>query len=137
MIEARSGHKATLLPDGKVLITGADITADLFDPATGMFSAVGQTATARGATATLRNDGTVLVAGGRSYHSTAAADIYAPESEGFVPTGPLVTVRDGHTATLLADGSVLVVGGTNHQRVCGRGGCHGTDTVLASAELFK
>jgi hypothetical protein len=145
MTEPRVGHRATLLADGKVLITGADYTADLFDPATGLFSAVGQTATGSKGTATLRNDGTVLVAGGRSIRSRSAADLYAPESGGFVPTGPLMTSRDGHTATLLVDGSVLVVGGTNHQHVChgGRGGyyggygCSGVDTILGSAELFQ
>ena len=141
MIEARSGHKATLLTDGTVLITGADVTADLFDPAAGTFSAVGQTANGFGSTATLRNDGTVLVAGGWIGRSTAAADLYAPESAGFVPTGPLVVSRDGHTATELSDGSVLVVGGTNHQHVChpdyGGHHCSGVDTVLTSAEIYK
>ena len=38
---------------------------------------------------------------------------------------------------VLTDGSVLITGGTDHVRYCGRGGCHGTDTVLSTAELFK
>jgi hypothetical protein len=138
MSEGRSGHTATLLVDGTVLVTGTDNTAELFSPGTGTFSVVGEVLTpGSGTTATLRNDGTVLVAGGRSRGSYNTAELFAPESGGFVPTGSLITPRDGHTATLLLDGSVLITGGTDHERWCGRGGCHGTDTVLSTAELFK
>ena len=111
MSEGRTGHTATLLVDGTVLITGPDNTAELFSPGTGIFSVVGELITPRcGATATLRNDSTVLVAGGRacSGHITsrATAELFAPESGGFVATGSLITARDGHTATLLVDGTV-------------------------------
>ncbi len=141
MSEGRSGHTATLLGDGTVLVTGMDNTAELFSPGTETFAVVGQLETGSGATATLRNDGTVLVAGGRYRVSLATAQLFAPESGGFVPTGSLITPRDGHTATLLADGTVLITGGTSHMRVCwgGRGGygCSGSNTVLSSAELLK
>lgn len=137
MSEGRSGHTATLLVDGTVLVTGTDSTAELFSPATGTFSVVGAPSTGLGATATRRSDGTVLVAGGRNRVSQATAELFAPESAGFVTTGLLITARDGHTATLLADGSVLIAGGTSHMRRCVRGGCFGSDTVLSSAELFK
>jgi WD40 repeat protein len=142
MSEGRSGHTATSLVDGTVLVTGADSTAELFSPGTGTFSVVGELLTpGSGTTATLRNDGTVLVAGGlhRYYSSVsqATAELFAPESGGFVATGSLIRPRDGHTATLLLDGSVLITGGTDHERRCGRGGCGGTDTVLSTAELFK
>ena len=137
MSEGRSGHTATLLVDGTVLVTGTDSTAELFSPGTGTFSVVGALSTGLGATATRRYDGTVLVAGGRNRLSLATAELFAPESEGFVTTGLLITARDGHTATLLPDGSVLITGGTSHMRTCGRGGCRGADTVLSSAELFK
>ena len=110
MSEGRFGHRATLLVDGTVLITGTDNTAELFGPGSGTFSVVGELLTPRcGATATLRNDGTVLVAGGRacSSHITsrATAELFAPESGGFVTTGSLITARDGHAATLLVDGT--------------------------------
>ncbi len=49
MLEARSGHTATLLPDGKVLIAGGmrrnqDFykSAELYDPATGKFLPTGE-----------------------------------------------------------------------------------------------
>jgi hypothetical protein len=118
-----------------------DSMAELFIPGSETFFVVGELSTGLGATATLRNDRTVLVAGGINRVSLATAELFAPESGGFVPTGSLITPRDGHTATLLLDGSVLITGGTSHMRVCfgGRGGhvCSGTDTVLSTAELFK
>jgi hypothetical protein len=144
MSEGRSGHTATLLLDGTVLVTGTDYTAELFSPGTGTFSVAGGLSTSRcGATATLRNDSTVLVAGGRVCggrvgRSHATAELFAPESGGFVATGSLITARDGHTATLLADGTVLITGGTSHMRTCNTwGSCSGSDEVLSSAELFK
>jgi hypothetical protein len=143
MSEGRSGHTATLLLDGTVLVNGTDNTAELFSPGTGTFSVVGELSTPRcGATATLRNDSTVLVAGGRacSGHITsrATAELFAPESGGFVATGSLITARDGHTATLLVDGTVLVTGGATHTVRCYyASGCHASTAVLSSAELFK
>src|SRR6202140_216638 len=73
MSEGRSGHTATLLVDATVLVTGTDNTAELFSPGTGTFSVVGERSTGFGPTATLRNDGTVLVAGGLNIVSQATA----------------------------------------------------------------
>jgi Putative Ig domain len=145
MSEGRSGHTATLLVDGTVLLVeGTGNTAELFHPGTGTFSVVGAPlSSACGTKATLRNDGTVLVAGGRrcsgrTRTSGSGAELFAPESGGFVATGSLITGRDGHTATLLIDGTVLITGGTSHMHTCHPGGpCSGSDTVLSSAELFK
>jgi hypothetical protein len=137
MSNGRAWHTATLLVDGAILVTGTDNSAELFSPGTGTFSVAGELSTGYRATATLRNDGTVLVAGGHPFLSLATAQLFAPESGGFVATGSLISARDGHTATRLADGAVLITGGTSHLRHCHRGGCFGSDTVLSSAELYK
>ena len=69
---ARSGHSATLLPDGKVLIAGGmprnqDFyrSAELYDPASAKFRWSGEMSTARvGHVAVLLRSGTVLITGG-------------------------------------------------------------------------
>jgi len=123
MAFARSGHTATLLTDGTVLVTGGSdaagplATAESFDPTTGMFRpAAGMMETARaGHTATLLTDGTVLVTGGSDATAAlATAEIFDPTTGIFSPTaGMMETARSGQTATLLNDGSgrVLVAGG--------------------------
>jgi len=67
-------------------------------------------------TATLLNDGTVLVVGGYSASSSVerAAEVFDPTTGSFSGTGSLVTPRAAHTATLLNDGTVLVTGGTDN-----------------------
>jgi alpha-tubulin suppressor-like RCC1 family protein len=65
-------------------------------------------------TATLLQNGMVLVVGGQPGSSTAAigaADLYNPATGTFSSTGGLNTPRYLHTATLLNNGTVLIVGG--------------------------
>jgi N-acetylneuraminic acid mutarotase len=136
----RSLHTATLLNDGRVLIAGGDAgipdfgnpgnadtpvagtqsvilaTAELFDPATLTFASVGSMATARFEhTATLLNDGRVLIVGGgnASAPALASTEIYDPAARTWTAGPSLATARALHTATLLADGRVLVAGGVN------------------------
>src|SRR5882724_2372361 len=137
---ARFVHTATLLPNGKVLVTGGANTsgalasAELYDPATGSWTATGSMATARTFhTATLLGNGKVLVAGGATVASNAdpgantayfaSAELYDPATGIWTPTGLLNDARAGHTATLLNNGKVLVAGGRN-------------GVYLASAELY-
>ncbi len=68
----RTGHTATLLQDGTVLIAGGIgtsglplVTAEIFDPATGAVTLVGSMAEARtNHSASMQSDGTVLIIGG-------------------------------------------------------------------------
>jgi len=75
-------------------------------------------------TATLLQNGDVLVAGGQNGGTLSSAELYDPTTGAWSTTGNLNTPRYNATATLLQNGDVLVAGGQN-----GSG-------VLASAELY-
>jgi hypothetical protein len=118
---ARSGHKATLLKNGKVLILGGgDATAELFDPTSGTFSFTGPPVTGRrSASATLLADGRVLIAGGLGLTAgpdgflpvLETAELFDPATNSFSATGNMQQARWDHVATLLNDGRVLITGG--------------------------
>ena len=81
----------------------------------GLFRQTGTIAVDRyGHTATLLQDGRVLVAGGVNENAVlASAELYDPTTGTFSPTGDMTVPRVGHTATLLLDGRVLIAGGAN------------------------
>jgi hypothetical protein len=111
MDTARSGHTATLLQDGRVLVAGGtDLpSAELFDPATRTFTATGPMTAARsGHSATLLSDGKVLLAGG---YQLASMELFDPATGTFVAAGAMTTARYFHSTTLLSDGRVFVAGG--------------------------
>ncbi|MCZ7585773.1 MAG: hypothetical protein M5R36_21950 [Deltaproteobacteria bacterium] len=93
--------------------------AELFDPETGLFRAVENKMRKRrfGHTATLLDDGRVLLVGGYEeglLETLDSAEIFDPADETFTRVGSEMNFgRALHTATLLADGRVLVVGGTD------------------------
>ena len=65
-----------------------------------------------GFTTTLLDDGTVLMAGGRTESTdVAVAALYSPRQRAWTEIAAMNKPRSGHTATLLTDGRVLVVGG--------------------------
>jgi N-acetylneuraminic acid mutarotase len=130
----RSGHTATLLPNGKVLVVGGVNnsgflnSAELYDPATGTWSPAATFTGARAShTATLLPNGKVLVVGGQdsSTSSTNTALLYDPGSGTWASARPLTTARRTHTASLLPDGTVLVAGGYNY-----------TDGSLNTAQIY-
>jgi len=114
MATARNGHTATLLSNGKVLITGGNdgsnelSSVELYDPATGIFTDSGNMTIARDEHAsTLLSNGKVLITGGND----ASMELYDPATETFTNIGEMPTVRYEHTATLLPNGKVLIAGG--------------------------
>jgi hypothetical protein len=147
MFNKREAHTATLLGDGRVLVTGgmhweqlpicavvcdpwvltALATAEIYDPALGQFAPTTKMSVPRVFhTATLLTNGKVLIAGGDDRRGTdyASAELFDPATSVFAPTGTMVSPRSSHTATLLSDGRVLVSGGV------------GGGAALATAELF-
>ncbi len=136
---ARDYHTATLLPNGQVLVAGGFgdnshprylASAELYDPATGLWSPTDSLNTARERhTATLLLNGQVLVASGfgdDSYpHYLTSAELYDPATGLWISTGSLGDGREFHTATLLPDGQVLAAGGWDGS------------AVLSSAELYN
>src|ERR1035438_1437181 len=137
---AREYHTATLLPNGKVLVVGGETnnqiilgnnslaSAELYDPATGHWTATGPLKYGRYQhTATLLQNGKVLVAGGTGYSPTTTAELYDPAAGNWTTTGAMSTARAQHTATLLPDGRVLTAGG---------GSTFGLPPPGPSAELY-
>jgi sugar lactone lactonase YvrE len=135
---ARSGHQATLLLDGRVLVTGgagksgeAISRAEVFSPATGAWAFTGNTTTPRlDHAAALLLDGRVLIVGGASSSSSCSSDstaeIYDPATGTWSTAAPLpIVVGGGASALCLLDGRVLVAGGGNR---CGE--------VFNTAALF-
>jgi hypothetical protein len=121
MTTARSQHTATLLPNGKVLITGGRAngglqllaSAELYDPDSRTFATTGDMTVARTRhSATLLNNGKVLIVGGWEpsppFYGLASAELYDPLTGTFTATGNMTLGWYGATATLLPDGKVLI-----------------------------
>ncbi|HXJ74784.1 MAG TPA: kelch repeat-containing protein, partial [Candidatus Dormibacteraeota bacterium] len=141
MTTNRVEHTATLLANGKVLVIGGCTngnpgtptiaSAELYNPATGLWAATGVMTTNRSHhTATLLPNGKVLVAGGaRSYNSfsnaLSSAEIYDPNTGTWRPTASMIGAHSSHGAILLPNGKVLVAGGIGSSNV-----------VTSNAELY-
>ena len=110
------GSTATVLPDGKVLVTGQG-GAQIYRPDSGDWSATGNMITPRHShTATLLRDGKVLVAGGYDGgdYTVDAAELYDPDTGSW--TAIANTHRDGRPKCLGCLGydgwSILLQDGT-------------------------
>jgi hypothetical protein len=149
----RLGSTLTLLANGNVLATGGtsadtaagagggqtirpDNTAEIYNTQANRWT---RTAAAMSTprfehTATLLDDGRVLIAGGQgppisgSSAALATTEIYDPAVDSFRKSNDMGDARFNHAAVKLPDRTVMVVGGA--------GGTNG-DTSLATAEVFN
>ena len=152
MVASRTDHTATLLSDGRVLVTGGRTsntsttglnTAEVFNPAgggtwAGTNSMTGarymHTATLLTSSANTSTSGRVLIAGGvTGTASVNTTQLWNP-ANGQWANGPnLNAARHGHTATLMVssganNGNVLVTGGMSL--------ANNTTTVLNTAAIY-
>jgi Kelch motif protein/galactose oxidase-like protein len=124
-VAIRASQTATLLLDGRVLVTGVSSSseepfataAELYDPSTGSWTATAGMIEPRYAfTATGLTNGRVLVAGGTDSggRMLTSAELYDPSTGFWTATGSTNEAHaDGHIAVRLPDGEVLVAGGYN------------------------
>ncbi|CAF1468109.1 unnamed protein product [Adineta ricciae] len=119
---ARYQHTATMLSNGKVLVTGGAYTsvvylntAEVYDPFTGNWTTANSMSIARYQhTATMLSNGKVLITGGwNDGGSVNGAEIYDPSTDSWTPANNMSISRYQHTATMLSSGKVLVTGGQN------------------------
>ncbi|MFE5806234.1 Kelch repeat-containing protein [Streptomyces sp. NPDC056491] len=136
MTDARFGHPAVRLDDGRVLVAGGVLTVgrgsytalgycEVYDPATGTWTPTGSLATVRKShQATLLSDGAVLVTGGDMQgfkdedwtydpYSQWTTERYDPGAGTWTADSHMPWGRSHHRAVRLASGSVLVLGGTD------------------------
>src|SRR5581483_2449620 len=139
----RHEHTATLLQTGKVLLAGGAVpspsdptfflqtaSAELYDPATGTFTATGSLNEARlNHSALLLPNGKVLIVGGQhsDFCCVQTAELYDPTTGTFAPTSNMPNgglSRFDSPPALLTNGTVLQVGGD------------GAAGLLSSSDIF-
>lgn len=121
-VEPRNCHTATLLKDGRVLITGGGKlssgflkSAEIYDPKTNKFTKTGDMTVPRvNHAAVLLQDGKVLITGGYFSNnggplkSMKSAEIYNPKTGKFTKINDMNHAWDNHNMILLNDGRVLI-----------------------------
>lgn len=127
MNRGRQAHKAILLFDGRVLITGGYTVATSVSDTAEVFQSGAETFTEllnrmnvprAGHTLTMLTDGRVLICGGYTpvgiaeLGTTPTAEIFNPADGTFTAVGSMAEERADHAAVRLPDGRVLVTGGS-------------------------
>jgi len=132
MAAPRAQHGATLLNDGRVLITGGAgpnaiglTSCEIYDPATNTFAGAAPMAAPRmGHATTLLADGRVLVSGGFATFQNGATnflaalqsaqdtlEVYDPATDTWSATVVMASPRAGHRHAVLPNGNVMIVSG--------------------------
>jgi hypothetical protein len=124
MNSVHNNHTATLLANGKVLVTGNDYRTNAF-AVTEWYDEATRTSTRKvSVIETLPPRGQITGSSDRT-NDFASAELYEPATGTWKCAASLNRPRGHHTATLLTNGLVLVVGGDDKQ-----------GTALSSAELY-
>ena len=122
---ARVDHSAAVLSDGRVLVFGGRspsftgwVSSELFDPASGHFTASGDLPTTRWNAAWAGvSDGRIVAAGGETnaarFDEATQVLVWSAGSGEWTTAGQLREFRIGHSATRLVDGRILLAGGLN------------------------
>jgi hypothetical protein len=124
---------AAILIAGGLDASGTGIpTAETYQVAGKTFGAatLGMQCAHVGHTATVLQNGKVLIAGRVGTTIAACAELYDPATATFTPTGSMKIPVSNHAAVLLSNGKVLIVGGTADGTSCRS--CVSTN----SAELY-
>lgn len=143
MAQAREGHAMVQLQDGRVMVVGGKVpgpsgtrSVEIYDPTTNRWTA-GAALNCQASipdcsnpaspfvgrylhTATLLNNGSVLVVGGYNNGVFTTSELWNPATNTWTPAADLNAGRTRHTATRLSDGRVLIAGGwdeSSSQRV--------------------
>ena len=141
MATPRQFHTSALLPSGKVLVAGGLgmdgqgsfltlSSAELYDPATGLWTPAGNMSVPRWShSMTALADGRVLLVGGFANNSPSApplqsAEIYNPATGTWTMAATPGFARANHHAVSLPQGQVLVTGGND------------ATNCLGSAEIY-
>jgi hypothetical protein len=127
MTVSRDFHTAILLTSGpnagKVFITGGRSgssgaytylsSAELYDPSTGIFTALpaGMTTARYAHTATVFH-GTILIAGGAAASTLSGAEVFDPVAGTFSVTGSMAVARQNFTAFVF-ENAIVAAGGRN------------------------
>jgi hypothetical protein len=156
MLEGRISPTATKLPDGRVLIVGGVpdrvdaygpmvSSAELYDPRTDTFSSTGTLHRPRAYhTASLLQDGSVLVTGGMTENFPDGGFVERGDAERWDPTtgqwtflgDVLAGPRSHHTADVLTDGRVMLLGGADVARARAIDIVSPTGTTSSSSTRF-
>src|SRR5436309_10583160 len=127
MNSPRSHQSCAVLQDGRVLVAGGTTSgggitnsAEIYDPSADSWSPAGlmpaglMNDARSGATASVLQDGRVLIAGGQnSGGASNTLEIFDPNSGNFSNAGTMSSPRQDHAAAVLSDGRVLIVGGSS------------------------
>src|SRR5690606_6210279 len=131
--EARVGHRAALLPDTRVLVTGGFglASTEIYDPMTDSWTPGPPMNSARGGhTLTTLPSGWIVAIGGAGAGDVkASAEAYDPATDTWLPLPSLNQARMDHTATYVPDQGLLVTGGGTSRTTFRTG--------LDSAEFYR